>query len=277
LIGDFLLYIYTPHEKTSSITRVVKRNLETTSNLFDILIFVSPIVVIYIFLDYINGSVDMMSEVLEVLAKLSVLVFVISSMFSMGLSLTMTQIIEPLKNTRLVILELVANFILIPAIAYGITRIIPLDESIQTGLILLATAAGAPFLPKLVEIAKGNIAFSVGLMVLLMVVNIIYLPLFLPLLLSGVEVKPWDIAQSLIIMMLIPLAIGLFIKARYGDAAVKIQPTFASASSIAILVLVVLGVVLNFNAMIDLVGSLGILVGIPVSYTHLTLPTTPYV
>jgi len=204
----------------------------------------------------------MMSEVLEVLAKLSVLVFVISSMFSMGLSLTMTQIISPLKNTRLVILALVANFILIPAIAYGITRIIQLDESIQTGLILLATAAGAPFLPKLVEIAKGNIAFSVGLMVLLMVVTIIYLPLVLPLLLSGVEVKPWDIAQSLIIMMLIPLAIGLFIKARYGDAAVKIQPTFASASSIAILVLVVLGVVLNFNAMIGLVGSLGILVGI---------------
>jgi hypothetical protein len=43
------------------------------------------------------------------------------------------------------------------------------------GLILLATAAGAPFLPKLAEVAKGNIAFGVGLMVLLMVVTIIYL------------------------------------------------------------------------------------------------------
>lgn len=203
-----------------------------------------------------------MNEILENLASLSVLVFVIASMMSMGLSLTMGRIIEPLKNVRLVILALVANFILVPALAYLITKVITLDESVQIGLILLSTAAGAPFLPKLVDVAKGNIAFSVGLMVLLMVVTIIYLPLVLPLLLSGVEVNPWDIAQSLIVMMLIPLAIGLFIRARYGDAADKIQPTFGMASNIALLTLVVLGVVLNFSSMIELVGSFGILAGI---------------
>ena len=156
-----------------------------------------------------------MTEILETLAMLSVLVFVISSMLSMGLSLTIKQIIDPLRNVRLVVLALVANFILVPVVAYALTLILPLNESITIGLILLSTAAGAPFLPKLVEVAKGNIAFSVGLMVLLMVVTIIYLPLVLPLLLSGVQVNPWDIAQSLIVMMLIPLAIGLFINARY--------------------------------------------------------------
>jgi BASS family bile acid:Na+ symporter len=166
-----------------------------------------------------------MTEILETLAMLSVLVFVISSMLSMGMSLTMQQILDPLKNTRLVILALVANFILIPITAVLITLIFPLNESITTGLILLSTAAGAPFLPKLVEMAKGNTAFSVGLMVLLMVVTIIYLPLVLPFLLSGVEVNPWDIAQSLIFMMLIPLAIGLFVKTRYEEAASKIQRT----------------------------------------------------
>jgi BASS family bile acid:Na+ symporter len=203
-----------------------------------------------------------MTEVLETLAMLSVLVFVISSMLSMGLSLTMGQILDPLKNTRLVILALVANFVLVPITAVILTLIFPLNESITIGLILLSTAAGAPFLPKLVEMAKGNTAFSVGLMVLLMVVTIIYLPLVLPLLLSGVEVNPWDIAQSLIFMMLIPLAIGLFVKARYGEAAAKMQPTFGQASNIAILALLVLGLVLNFKDMIALVGSWGILAGI---------------
>ena len=203
-----------------------------------------------------------MTEILETLAMLSVLVFVISSMLSMGMSLTMKQIVDPLRNTRLVILALVANFILVPIVAYALTLIFPLNESIDTGLILLSTAAGAPFLPKLVEMAKGNTAFSVGLMVLLMVVTIIYLPLVLPRLLSGVEVNPWDIAQSLIFMMLIPLAIGLFVKARYEDAAAKIQPTFGQASNIAIIALLVLGVVLNFKDMIALVGSWGILAGI---------------
>ena len=203
-----------------------------------------------------------MTEILETLAMLSVLVFVISSMLSMGMSLTMKQILDPLKNARLVILALAANFLLVPITAVVITLIFPLNESITIGLILLSTAAGAPFLPKLVEMAKGNTAFSVGLMVLLMVVTIIYLPLVLPLLLSGVEVNPWDIAKSLIFMMLIPLAIGLFVKARYEEAAAKLQPTFGQASNIAILALLILGLVLNFKDMIALVGSWGILAGI---------------
>jgi BASS family bile acid:Na+ symporter len=201
-----------------------------------------------------------MTEILATLAQLSVLVFVIGSM---GLSLKMPQIIAPLKDVKLVILALVANFALVPIVAIVITLIIPLDESVRIGLILLATAAGAPFLPKLAEAAKGSTAFSVGLMVLLMVVNIIYLPLVLPLLLGGdVAVNPWDIARSLVVMMLIPLAIGLFINARYEETAAKIQPTFGQASNIALLVLTVLGLVLNFQAMIDLVGTLGILAGI---------------
>ncbi|MFA9404703.1 MAG: bile acid:sodium symporter family protein [Anaerolineales bacterium] len=203
-----------------------------------------------------------MSEILETLAMLSVLVFVISSMLSMGLSLTTKQIIEPLKDIKLVVLALVANFILVPAIAYAITILLSLESSISIGLILVSMAAGAPFLPKLVEVAKGNTPFSVGLMVLLMVVTIVYIPLVLPLLLSGVEVNPLDIARSLIIMMLIPLAIGLFIKARYEDAAEKIRPTFASASNIAILALIVLGVVLNFESMIALVGTRGLLAAV---------------
>jgi len=200
-----------------------------------------------------------MSDILETLAQLSVLVFVISSMLSMGLSLTTKQIIEPLKDTRLVILALVANFVVVPVAAIAITLVMTLPESIEVGLILISMAAGAPFLPKLVEVAKGNTAFSVGLMVLLMVVTIVFLPIVLPLVLQGVEVNPLDIAQSLVIMMLIPLSIGLFIKARYEDSAEKIRPTFAMAANIGILVLIVLGVVLNFEAMIALIGSLGIL------------------
>jgi BASS family bile acid:Na+ symporter len=162
----------------------------------------------------------------------------------------------------MVILALVANFVLVPILAYLLALLFNLDESLRIGLILLSTAAGAPFLPKLVDVAKGNIAFSVGLMVLLMIVTIIYLPLVLPLLLGDVQVNPWDIAQSLIVMMLIPLAVGLFIKARYEDAADKIQPTFGMASNIALLTLTVLGLVLNFSGMIALVGTFGILAGV---------------
>lgn len=203
-----------------------------------------------------------MTEILETLATLSVLIFVIGSMASMGLSLKMGQIIAPLKNVKLVLLALAVNFVAVPIVAYLIALVLPLDEPLRIGLILLATAAGAPFLPKLAEVAKGNVAFSVGLMVLFMVVTIIYLPLVLPLLLGDVQVNPLDIAQSLVVMMLIPLAIGLLVNWRWEGAAARIQPTFGQASNIALLALTVLGLVLNFRQMIGLVGSWGILGGI---------------
>lgn len=199
-----------------------------------------------------------MSEVLQVLMNLSVLVFVITSMLAMGLNLTVGQIIEPLKNARLVILALVANFILVPALVYLILLVIPLDQGLATGLILMATAAGAPFLPKLAQSAKGNVAFSVGLMVLLMIGTIIYMPLVLPLLLQGVDVNAWDIAKSLIFMMLIPLIIGLFIKARYESIAESLQPHMATTSTAAMVVLMVLGLVLNFSSIIGIIGTGGV-------------------
>lgn len=193
------------------------------------------------------------------IAQLSGLLFVVTSMLSMGLSLTMSQIIQPLKNLRLVVLSLLANFVLVPLLAYGITRLIPLEQSLQIGLIVLATAAGAPFLPKLVQGAKGNVAFGVGLMVLLMIVTIIYVPIVLPLLIKGVEVNPWDIAQSLIVLMLVPLAMGLLIKSHSPESAVQWQPVMNKISSLAILILLVLGLGLNASNIISLIGTGGLL------------------
>jgi len=54
-------------------------------------------------------------------------------MSGMGLSLKIDQLIAPLKSAKLVILAVLANFILIPAIAYIITLVVPLDESVRMG------------------------------------------------------------------------------------------------------------------------------------------------
>ena len=207
------------------------------------------------------------ATILGVIVQLSALVFVVSSMLAMGLSLTIPQIIEPLKNVKLVIMALVANFIIIPILALILVRVIPalfgqFPEDATIAFILLATAAGAPFLPKLAQLAKGNIAFSVGLMVLLMVVTIFFLPIALPLLLSGVEVDSGEIAKSLIVTMLIPLAIGLFIKARYADIAPGLQKTFGQASNTALLLMMGVLLVVNFKTVLGAVGTGLIIAGI---------------
>lgn len=200
-----------------------------------------------------------LSEFFQAITGFSGVLFVTTSMLAMGMSLTMAQIIQPLKNVRLVLLALLANFVLVPLLAYAITLVINLEQSLEIGLVVLATVAGAPFLPKLVQGAKGNIAFGVGLMVLLMVVTIIYLPIVLPLLLVGVQVNPWDIAQSLIVLMLIPLAIGLLFKIHSPDSAARWQPVMNKISSLAILILLVVGLGLNATEILSLIGTGGLL------------------
>lgn len=196
-----------------------------------------------------------MADVLTVIVKLSAIVFVLSSMLAMGLSLTIPQIVAPLKNLKLVILALAVNFVAVPLLVWGIQAVMSLDQDIFTGLLLMATAAGAPFLPKLAQTAKGDVAFSVGLMVLLMVVTIVYMPIVLPLLLSGVEINPWDIARSLILAMLLPLGIGLFMKARWSELSDDLQPHMASASSYSILVMLVGAIVLSWENIVSLFGT----------------------
>ncbi len=196
-----------------------------------------------------------MAEFLNTLSNLFTLLFVVTSMLSMGLALTIPQIAAPLRNTRLVVLALVANFVIVPAVAFLLSRVIPLSQDLQIGLILFGSAAGAPFLPKLAQIAKANVAFAVGLMSLLVVATVIYLPIVLPLLLPGVNVNAGQIALSLILEMLLPLGIGLFVKARYEDAAASLLHPMTQISNISLALLIVLMLGLNISNVLGLLGS----------------------
>jgi len=199
-----------------------------------------------------------LNDFFSAIAGISGLLFVVTSMLAMSLSLSIQQMTQPLKNGRLVILALLANFVLVPLLAYIIIKVIPLDQSLQIGVILLGTAAGAPFIPKLVQGAKGNVAYAVGLMFLIMVVTIFYLPFILPLLLPGVEVNPWDIAKSLIVTMLIPLVIGMLIKSHSPDIADHWAPVMNKVSGLSVLILLVVGLGLNISNILSFIGTLGI-------------------
>jgi BASS family bile acid:Na+ symporter len=61
--------------------------------------------------------------------------FVISSMVAMGAGLTLGQIIEPLRNARLVVLAVLANFVLMPLGAFAWRKVLRLDEPLGIGLL----------------------------------------------------------------------------------------------------------------------------------------------
>jgi bile acid:Na+ symporter, BASS family len=201
-------------------------------------------------------------ELMQKATSVAMLIFVLSSMLAMGLGLTVSQIITPLRNARLVVLSLLANFVLMPLAAVALAALLRLDQPLGVGLLLLGTAAGAPFLPKLAQIAKGNLAFAVGLMVLLMVVTVGYLPLVLPVLLPGVSVNPAKIARSLFLLMLLPLAGALAVKARFAVAAARTKPVLDRVSNLSLMLLVLLITAVNINNVLAVFGTHGILAGL---------------
>jgi bile acid:Na+ symporter, BASS family len=201
-------------------------------------------------------------ELLSKVVPITMLVFVVASMLAVGSSLTVGQIVAPLRNRKLVFFALLANFVLMPAGAVAIAKLLRLDRPLGVALLLLGAAAGAPFLPKLAGIAKGNLAFAVGLMVLLMVLTVAYMPLVLPLLLQGVSVDPMKIARSLLLLMLLPLGVGLTLNARFGSIAEKMRVPLNRISTLSLALLIVLLLVTNVQNVLALFGTRGIFASI---------------
>jgi BASS family bile acid:Na+ symporter len=199
------------------------------------------------------------TDIMQSLANIITLLFVLTTMISMGLGLTVRQIIKPLRNIRFLIVALAVNFVIVPLVAYLITLGISLDEPLKAGLILISIAAGAPALPKLAEIAKANIASAVSLMVLLIVVTIAFIPVVLPFILSGIKINAWDIARGLLLQMLLPLALALIVRVFFKDLAKALKAYMTQASSISLLLLIVITIVVNFNGVISLFGSGGLI------------------
>jgi BASS family bile acid:Na+ symporter len=146
---------------------------------------------------------------LQWLVKGTVVVFVVSSMLSIGLAARSAEIIAPIRHPVWVLRALIANFVLAPLLAWSMAYVVPLDPGYELGLLLLGFAAGSPLLPKLAEAGRTNVASATALMVLLMVGTVVIMPLALPLFAKGMQVDPWRIAAPLVILMLAPLLLGL--------------------------------------------------------------------
>ena len=197
----------------------------------------------------------MISDVLVTITQVGMLTFIVASMAAMGLGLTVKQIVDPLRDVRMLLLLLAVNFIVVPVVAIGAAKLLPMGDDSATAVILIGCCAGAPFLPKLAQLAKGSVALSVGAMVLLMVVTVIYAPIVVPLVVEGAQVDPWDIASSLILFMLVPLGVGLVIKARYTELADSWVHTVGQISSVAMLLGIGAALFVSWRDILGAIGS----------------------
>jgi predicted Na+-dependent transporter len=199
-----------------------------------------------------------MTEIVSSLTSAFSLAFVITSMFSLGLGMTVKDIFEPLKNLRLVGMALLANFVIVPVVAYVLTRVFSLPEDLGIGVLLMSTVAGAPLTIKATQISRGDMRFAGALVILQVMVTVVYLPFVLPLLFPGIEVDTVAIAMPLIVQILLPLAAGLLMNYRYDEEAEMTRPIMGEIANISLALMIVLNLV-NVGDILGLLGTGAIL------------------
>ncbi len=203
-----------------------------------------------------------MSELISTLANLFTTAFVVTSMFSFGLRLTLSEIIEPLRDVRLLLMTLATNFVIVPLTGVLLANLLGLEADLRIGLILISIVAGAPLVPKLAQIAKANIPFAVASTALLVVVTVIYLPLVFPLVLPGVRLDTISIVRPLAIQIVLPLVVGLIVDYISRDEADVLLPILGQIANVSLTLMLVLMLGGNVGNVIGLIGTGSILAAI---------------
>ncbi len=201
-----------------------------------------------------------MHDIIQSIFNITMISFVAGIMITLGLGVKTSDVIEQFKETRLVIFSVIANFIAVPLFALALVSFFDASKGVSIGIILLSLGAGAPFIPKIVQTAKGNTYGSIGLMLLLSVISILFMPIIIPIIFSDASVSSLQIANSLLFTMLIPLMAGMIINAYYPLLATKLLPWTNKISNLSVVLLIFALIYLYTDVIISHVSVIPIIV-----------------
>jgi bile acid:Na+ symporter, BASS family len=194
-------------------------------------------------------------QFLETIFPAVILLFTVSNLAVMGLQASMPGVIAVFKDKKTLALIFVWGWVLGPALGYLITRVLPLAEPYVTVVLLLSLAPCAPFIPPMVEKARGDMSFAGALVPLVTVGTVFFMPLIAPLMIKGVTVTAVALAKPVLLTVLLPLVIGAAIRHYAGTVATKIYPAVRGFALLTTLGMIVCGFGLYWRQMLDTVGS----------------------
>ena len=170
--------------------------------------------------------------------KIVVALFLVAFMLVAGLQCDYHDLLVALKDRARMTRILLANVVVVPLIAVIVVRLFALDDFVATGILLMALAPGVPFLPMIAGGKKGGSAgLATGLAVVLPAISIVTVLISAPLVLpanAGAHIRFAPFIINLVLLQLLPLVIGLWIRARAASAAPAVM-------KIAVAVLVIAG------------------------------------
>jgi BASS family bile acid:Na+ symporter len=188
-----------------------------------------------------------------------VLVFTVSNLAAMGLQVRMPEVLVALRNKKSLALIFVWGWVLGPAVAYLITRILPLAEPYVVVMFLASLAPVAPFLQQMVAKARGDMGFAGAMVPLVMVGTVVLMPLMAPLLIKGVEISTSALAKPLLLTILLPLIIGAVFRHFADMGATKMFPVVKGLAQLSTLLTILWCLVIYGRGMLNTAGELAFL------------------
>jgi bile acid:Na+ symporter, BASS family len=150
------------------------------------------------------------------LVNLLTVVGLIAMMLSMGFRVTIHEVAASIQKPRHVVVGLVVNFVLVPATTIALLYLFGVDPLVSAGFLTLAVCPGAPVGPPFVAVARGDVPYATGLMVLLAGLSAILSPILLGVLLpwlssagGDLRIDYFAIVRTLLVSQMLPLAVGL--------------------------------------------------------------------
>ncbi len=186
------------------------------------------------------------------------MLFMVGNLAAIGLELEFRAALAPLRNRRFIVIVMLLDWVLGPAFAWALARTVPMAEPYALGLDLIGLAPAAPFLPMMVRRAGGDLAYAAAFMLIAAVGTVIFMPLVLPILEPGLAVSAWTVARPLVLLLLLPLVLGLALKAgvpALADRLCRLVKRVADLATIAMLAAIL---ILYWRGFVEAVGSYAI-------------------
>ena len=185
-------------------------------------------------------------------SKITILLGIV--MFGMGMTLRFKDFKLIFQRPRDVLIGALAQFTIMPLIAFLIVKIFSLPPELAIGVILVGTCPGGTSSNVMTYLAKGDIALSVSMTMLTTILSPVVTPLLM-LLLAGewIEISLSSMMISILQVVILPIALGITINATLGNVVKKFTKYLPLISILAI-ILIVGGVVSVNEAKIIEVG-----------------------
>lgn len=180
-------------------------------------------------------------------------------MFGMGLTLNLNDFKIVFSRPKDVIVGCLAQFTMMPLLAWGLARVFHLDEALALGVVLVGCCPGGTASNVITYLAKGDLALSVGMTG----VSTLLAPLLTPLLtwaLAGksVDVDVAGMLLSILWVVILPIVVGLIVKGLWPKFTEKATDYLPAFSSVAIAFIV--AIIIAANASKLLAGGMVIIV-----------------